>query len=151
MKTIIRMTLLVAIVCGFAACSDDDDTAAPATLDVTPANIAGTWMLSEWNNAPLADGTYCYITFNRKERSFAMYQNFDSMYPRCITGVFSIEYDEYDGYIISGTYDYGMGEWNDSYIVTDLYAAGSMVWTACTNPADVCKYVRCDALPEELE
>lgn len=151
MKTITRITLLIALVCSFAACSDDDNTAAPTTLDVTPANIAGTWMLAEWNGNPIADGTYCYIKFNRKDRSFAMYQNFDSMYPRCITGLFSIEHDEDNGYTISGTYDYGMGEWNRSYVVTELYATGSMVWTACDNPDDVCKYVRCDTLPDGLE
>lgn len=130
--------------------SDDDKQTLEPTLDVTPANIAGTWMLEEWNSRPLPQGTYCYIIFNRKERSFRMFQKFDSMYARCITGVYAIDKDKWGNYIISGEYDYQMGEWNNSYVVTELYASGSMLWTAKDNPDDVCRYVRLDAVPEDI-
>ena len=33
---------------------------------------------------------------------------------------FSIENDPYLGYVISGEYDFGNGDWNNDYIVTDL-------------------------------
>lgn len=60
-------------------------------MPVTAANLNGTWQLSEWNGQALAEGTYCYITFNRRELTFEMYQKFDSMYARYITGSFSMK------------------------------------------------------------
>ncbi|WP_308756372.1 lipocalin family protein, partial [uncultured Bacteroides sp.] len=105
---------------------------------------------AEWNGQPLAEGTYCYVTFNRKEQTFEMYQKFDSMYARYITGSFSIEEDPYLGSIISGMYDFGNGDWNNEYIVTDLLETGSMVWTAKDNENDVNKYVRCEKIPEDI-
>ena len=78
-----------------------------------------------------------------------MYQKFDSMYPRRLTGGFSITKDEYKGYILDGKYDYGTGDWNYSYIVTNLFEE-SMVLTADTEDGDVCKYVRCNGIPAEI-
>ena len=89
MKNIFKLMALFAFLFCLTSC-DDDEPVIP-TLEVTPANLNGTWELSEWNGAPLAEGTYCYITFNRKEQTFEMYQKFDSMYARYITGNFSIE------------------------------------------------------------
>ena len=99
---------------------------------------------------PLAEGTYCYIVFNRKDQTFEMYQKFDSMYGRHITGSFAIKNDPYQGYIISGSYDNGMGDWNQSYLVTRLLASGSMIWTAKDNVTDICRYKRCDEVPTEI-
>ena len=150
-KTIFRLMAAFLMMIAIQGCSSDDDkpTLEP-TLDVTPANIAGVWKLEEWNSRPLPQGTYCYIIFTRKERSFRMFQKFDSMYARCITGVYAIDKDKLGNYIISGEYDYQMGEWNNSYVVTELYASGSMLWTAKDNPDDVCRYVRLDAVPEDV-
>lgn len=72
------------------------------------------------------------------------------MYARYITGDFSIEKDPYLGYVISGEYDFGNGEWNNDYIVTDLLEAGSMIWTAKDDAGDVSKYVRCDEVPSKI-
>ena len=61
MKTLFRiMTLFLTLFC-FAGCDDDEEVL--ATLDVTAANLDGTWKLVEWNGAPLQEGSYCYITF----------------------------------------------------------------------------------------
>ena len=106
--------------------------------------------LAEWNGASLDEGTYCYVIFNRKEQTFEMYQKFDSMYARYITGSFSIENNPYLGYIISGVYDYGNGDWNNKYIVTDLLESGSMTWTSKDDESDVNKYIRCEKVPEEI-
>ena len=114
MKNIFKLMALFAFLFCLTSC-DDDEPVIP-TLEVTPANLNGTWELSEWNGAPLAEGTYCYITFNRKEQTFEMYQKFDSMYARYITGNFSIEVDPYLGSIISGDYDFGNGDWNNKYL-----------------------------------
>ena len=148
MKNIFNLMALFAFLCCFSAC--DDDEAVIPTLAVTPANLNGTWELSEWNGQPLAEGTYCYVTFDRKEQTFEMYQKFDSMYARHITGSFSIEEDPYLGSVISGVYDFGNGDWNNEYIVTDLLETGSMVWTAKDNESDVNKYVRCETVPEDI-
>ena len=102
MKNIFKLTALAVFLCCLVSC-DDDEPIIP-TLEVTPANLNGTWELSEWNGTPLAEGTYCYITFNRKEQTFEMYQKFDSMYARYITGSFSIVY-LYLG-AVSGEHDF---------------------------------------------
>ena len=148
MKNIFKLTALAVFLCCLISC-DDDEPIIP-TLEVTPANLNGTWELSEWNGTPLAEGTYCYITFNRKEQTFEMYQKFDSMYARYITGSFSIKNDPYLGAVISGEYDFGNGEWNNKYIVTDLLESGSMIWTAKDNENDVNKYIRCEKVPENI-
>ena len=149
MKNIFKLMALFAFVLCFSSCDDDEDTALP-TLPVTAANLNGVWQLAEWNGQPLAEGTYCYIKFNRKELTFEMYQKFDSMYARCITGSFKIKNDPYLGYVLSGDYDFGNGEWNHDYIVTDLQESGSMVWTAKDDDSDVSKYVRCNKVPDEI-
>ncbi len=72
MKTLFRiMTLFLTLFC-FAGCDDDEEVL--ATLDVTAANLDGTWKLVEWNGAPLQEGSYCYITFSRKDKTYKMYQ-----------------------------------------------------------------------------
>ncbi|MBO7280875.1 MAG: lipocalin family protein [Bacteroidaceae bacterium] len=150
-KTIFRLMAFFLAMFAFQGCSDsDDEVYTEPALDVTPANIAGTWMLKEWNGVELKQGTYCYIVFTRKDRTFTMFQKFDSMYARCISGTYAVDKDSNGDYIISGVYDYQMGEWNNSYIVTELYASGSMLWTAKKNPDDVCRYIRCDEVPQEV-
>lgn len=148
MKNIFKLMALFAFLFCFSSC-DDDESVIP-TLEVTPANLNGTWQLAEWNGQPLAEGTYCYVIFNRREQTFEMYQKFDSMYARYITGEFRITKDPYLGAVISGVYDYGNGEWNNEYIVTDLLESGSMTWTSKTNAGDVNKYVRCDKVPDDI-
>lgn len=147
MKTLFRMMALFMLLIGFTACEDDEETV--STLEVNYANLNGTWQLAEWNGQPLAEGTYCYITFVRKDKTYKMYQKFDSMYARCVTGTFTVENDDYLGYIISGDYDL-KGEWANSYIVTDLLPSGSMIWTVKDDYNDVSKYVRCDGVPSNI-
>lgn len=147
MKTLFRMMALFMLLIGFTACEDDEETV--STLEVNYANLNGTWQLAEWNGKPLAEGTYCYITFVRKDKTYKLYQKFDSMYARCVTGTFTVENDDYLGYIISGDYDL-KGEWANSYIVTDLLPSGSMIWTVKNDYNDVSKYVRCDGVPSNI-
>lgn len=147
MKTLFRMMALFMLLIGFTACEDDEETV--STLEVNYANLNGTWQLAEWNGQPLAEGTYCYITFVRKDKTYKMYQNFNSMYAHCVSGTFTVENDDYLGYIISGDYDL-IGEWTHSYIVTDLLPSGSMIWTVKDDSSDVSKYVRCDGVPSNI-
>lgn len=148
MKTIIKLAALFACLLCFASC--DDDTPAVTSLEVTPANLNGTWKLSEWNGQPLDENLYFYIIFNRRDRTFEVYQNMESMYAFYQSGSFIIETDPYVGYIISGEYDFGNGSWNHEYVVTDLMPEGSMVWTAKDNASDVQKFVRCDGVPQDI-
>ena len=67
------------------------------------------------------------------------------MYAVHTAGSFKVEQDPYLGYVVSGSYDYNLGDWNQSYIVTNLYASGSMIWTAKDDASDVCRYERCCA------
>ena len=146
MKTILKTMVLVLALTGLAACTADEDVT-PQQLEVTPNNVSGIWSLAEVNGEALPGGLYCYIEFVRRDRTFTIYQKFDSMYPRRVTGSFSITKEEGKGYILSGKYDYGMGEWNNEYYVTELFES-SMVLKADSENADVCKYIRCNEIPE---
>ena len=55
MKNIFKLTALAVFLCCLISC-DDDEPIIP-TLEVTPANLNGTWELSEWNGTPLAEGS----------------------------------------------------------------------------------------------
>ena len=72
MRILFRIIPLCILLLGFVAC-DDEDEAKVETLEVTSANLNGTWQLMEWNGEPLAEGTYCYITFIRRDKTFQMY------------------------------------------------------------------------------
>ena len=62
MKNILKLMALFAFLLCFISCDEDEKAEIP-TLPVTAANLNGTWQLSEWNGQPMAEGTYCYITF----------------------------------------------------------------------------------------
>jgi hypothetical protein len=149
MKNLFKNIAIFFVVFSFAACSNDDVDFAPKSLEVTPHNMSGYWMLSEYNGQEIPEGLFCYVEYIRKNRKFVMYQKFDSMYPRRITGVFSIEKDKYGKYILSGKYDYGMGEWNNKYFVTELLES-SMILTADSENAEISKYIRCNEIPEDI-
>ena len=150
MKIILKILALSVLLIGFSACSDDEDVPVVPTLDVNYANLNGVWSLTEWNGNPMDGDVYCYIVFDRRNHTFKLYQKFDSTYARCITGEFQLEEDDDWGFVISGTYDYGMGDWNHEYIISDLLATGSMTWTVKGDDTDVCIYTRCDGVPAEV-
>ena len=148
MKTFLKTIALMLVLTGVFSCSPEEDLA-PQSLEVTPNNISGIWKLADVNGKALPEGLYCYIQFVRKDRTFTMYQKFDSMYPRRLTGLFDITKDEYKGYILGGKYDNGVGDWNNSYVVTSLYEE-SMQLTVDAENGDVCNYVRCNEVPAEI-
>ncbi len=147
-KNIFRAILLLVIALNLTACSDDDDEKVE-TIAFTSTTVHGTWQLVSWNGEALTGGLYCYIDFDRNYNTYKMYQNFDSMYARCITGSFSIEKDKYLGDVISGKYDFDMGAWNHDYIVTN-FDNQTMTWTEEDNSSEVCVYQRCDEIPEDI-
>ena len=92
MKNFLKSTVLSLAVLCLCACDDDKSYEDPG-LEVTPHNIAGTWQLAEWNGAPLAEGSFVYIEFTRKDKLFTMYQNLDSFGTRKLTGRYDITTD----------------------------------------------------------
>lgn len=151
MKNFLKTTAILLVAFCFCACSNESDDFAPQSLEVTPNNISGYWVLSEYNGMEIPEGVFCYVEYIRKDRKFVMYQKFDSMYPRRITGVYSIEKDKYGRAVLGGKYDYSMGdgEWNNRYFVTELLE-NRMVLTADSENADVCIYVRCNEIPSDV-
>lgn len=147
MKNILK-SALVLVLCVLASC---EKPAEPADeyLSVTASNLAGDWELESWEDGNVPDGGFAvYIRFVRKDVRYEMYSNVGSMQFVRKTGKFVIVDDEDLGYVISGNYDYTLGqEWNHRYMVT--MTAGRMTWTSCDDPSDVCVYVRTQ-IPEEI-
>lgn len=150
MKRFILLTisLLVASL-SFVSCDDEPIVPTEPQLEVTANNIAGEWQLSSWKGAPLAEGSYVYIAFDRRERTFCIYQNLDSFSTRELTGAFYIETDPELGAVIRGSYDYDRGDWAHRYIVTSL-TANEMVWVAKDDAEDVSVYVRAE-IPTDVK
>ena len=150
MKRFILLTisLLVASL-SFVSCDDEPIVPTEPQLEVTANNIAGEWQLSSWKGAPLAEGSYVYIAFDRRERTFCIYQNLDSFSTRELTGAFYIETDPELGAVIRGSYDYDRGDWAHRYIVTSL-TANEMVWVAKDDTEDVSVYVRAE-IPTDVK
>ena len=148
MKHLLKLTLLAAMVLTAVSCSEK--TAESELLDVTAHNISGVWRLAEWSGGELADGTYVYVEFTRRDKEFTLYDNLTSFSARRRTGRYNITLDESLGAaVIRGLYDYGAGDWQHRYMVTGL-TAERMTWTAVDDPADVSVYHRCAAVPAEI-
>ncbi len=155
MKHLIKLFSLLVVLLfamGFVSCSSDDEEPQEQPLAVTPANLDGVWKMVAWNNGQLMpEGTYCYVVFHRRDNTMEMYDNLNSMYAHYTSGTFYVQQDAYLGYVINGTYDNGMGDWNQSYIVSNLYQSGSMVWTGKDDASDVCIYQRVSEIPAEIK
>ena len=148
MRNLLKGAFYMMLAIALISCSDDEEYVEPI-LDVTPNNIAGEWCLESWNDAPLAEGSYVYISFERADRTYTLYQNVDSAPARTLTGRYYITTDMELGAVIRGDYDFGVGEWTHRYVVKDL-TAKSMTWIAKDNPDDVSVYVRCE-IPEQVK
>lgn len=125
-----------------ASCSHKDSEPSDPQLEVTAHNISGSWELVEWNGMELAEGTYVYIDFTRRDRRFTMYQNQDSFLSRKIEGDYNIVYEDGIGSIIRGQYDFN-GDWSHRYIITNL-TANKMTWVALDDPGNVQVFQRCE-------
>lgn len=150
MKRLLKMALL--LLCGaFAGACDDDGQPAEPFLNVTANNLAGTWRLATWRGEPLAEGSFVYFEFVRKDQKFKLYQNLDSFRPVLKSGRFSITTDEKLGAaVLSGDYDHSLNAtWAHRYVVRDLTQT-SMTWIVTTDESDVTVYERCDGIPEEI-
>ena len=117
------------------------------TMAVTYTTLDGCWRLDAWNMEPMAEQTFCYVDFDRTERRFEMWDNIASMYARKTTGTFRIEQDDHKHYILGGSYDHGVGDWNTEYEVVMLYPGDRMTWRSTTTD-DTFTYTRVENIPE---
>ena len=147
MNRLFRIALLALTLTLCGACEDKNEE--QPWLKPNANNIAGTWQLAEFGGETLAEGTYVYIEFIRKDALFEMYQNVDSFPLRKLTGRFGITEEETGEYMIRGMYDHSVGDWKHVYRITE-FTAGRMVWTAQDDEEDVSVYVHCDGIPEEI-
>lgn len=145
----ILMAALYAVAALLVSCTEKPDETVQY-LDVNANNISGKWELVQWNDAPLAEGTYVYLDIVRNDKTYTMYQNLDSFtnVPHKVTGSYYIEYDPELGAILRGNYDHDAGDWSHRYIVKDL-TANEMSWIASDDQTFIQKFVRVDSIPVE--
>lgn len=130
-----------------SSCSDKEEPAVVPTLEVNYYNLSGNWQMKSWNNHPLPQDAYLYISFDRRKHTYEMHDKTDSMYDHVTTGTYLLTKDEKTGStILSGLYDYGMGEWANSYTVTILTAT-TLQLTATTQPTETRLLIKVENLP----
>lgn len=148
MKYFFTLIVCALMACVLPSCSDDDQ--APVNpIEVSPMSLDGTWMLTEWNGAALLEGQYVYITFTRRDHTFVMYDNMNSMYSHRRSGSYTMSQDEKKGFVLTGEYDYELGDWG-SYIVTEM-KADRMVLMKEGTAAEVSVYTRTNGVPSDIE
>jgi hypothetical protein len=98
--------------------------------DVTYETIAGAWQLTEWRGEALSEQTFLYIEFDDESRRFEMWDNIGSMYTQHKSGTFSIAQNDQKEFVLTGTYDNGVGDWANVYTVRMMAQGEKMVWYA---------------------
>ncbi len=143
----IYVALLAIVALTTVGCEKPAPLPSDERVAVTYNSLDGCWELSYWQGAPLAEDTYLYIEFDRTEHRYTMWDNLNSMYATDTTGTFAITEEEDGTYTLSGTYDYGVGDWNDEYKV-ELSEGGNRMkwWSKGTN--EVMDFERIADIPE---
>lgn len=103
----------------------------PATVELTNEALEGYWKLTHLNGAELHNETMLYINFSPETQRYEMWDNIGSMYLCQTTGTYQIIKEEDDTYTLRGTYDNGVGDWNEEYMV-ELYENDRMQWWSRT-------------------
>lgn len=98
--------------------------------DVTYETIAGAWQLTEWRGEALSEQTFLYIEFDDESHRFEMWDNIGSMYTQHKSGTFSIAQNDQKEFVLTGTYDNGVGDWANVYTVRMMAQGEKMVWYA---------------------
>ena len=98
--------------------------------DVTYETIAGAWQLTEWRGEALSEQTFLYIEVDDESRRFEMWDNIGSMYTQHKSGTFSIAQNDQKEFVLTGTYDNGVGDWANVYTVRMMAQGEKMVWYA---------------------
>ena len=147
MRLLQRLVATLIVVATIAGCEKPAPLPTEEKIAVTYAALDGCWQLSMWQGAPMAEDTYLYIEFDRREHRYTIWDNIDSMYATDTTGTFAIT--EEDGtYTLSGTYDYGVGDWSSDYRVTLSNEGERMQWISRSGSFQTMDFVRIEAIPE---
>ncbi len=146
MKKIVKFAMVVVALLAMG-CSEPNEIGT-LFLDVTPNNISGVWRMASYDGGQkLGEGTFYYIEFDRKDKTFVSYDNLGSMGVVENSGRYDIVID--GAAVIRGTYDFGRGDWEHSYYVRNL-TQNSMCWVATDDETIMQVYERAE-LPEELQ
>lgn len=148
MRLLQRLVATLIIVATIAGCEKPAPLPTEEKIAVTYAALDGCWQLSMWQGAPMAEDTYLYIEFDRREHRYTMWDNIDSMYATDTTGTFAITEEEDGTYTLSGTYDYGVGDWSSDYRVTLSNKGERMQWISRSGSFQTMDFVRIEAIPE---
>lgn len=140
-------TLLIASATLIAGCEKPASQPTEKPMAVTYATLDGCWQLTKWQGEAMAEDTLLYIEFDRTQRRYTMWDNIDSMYATDTTGTYAITEEEDGTYTLTGTYDYGVGDWSEEYSVT-LYDEGNTMLWRTRNAAQTMEFVRVVGLPE---
>ena len=148
MRLLQRIVATLIVVATIAGCEKPAPLPTEEKIAVTYAALDGCWQLSMWQGAPMAEDTYLYIEFDRREHRYTMWDNIDSMYATDTTGTFAITEEEDGTYTLSGTYDYGAGDWSSDYRVTLSNEGERMQWISRSGSFQTMDFVRIEAIPE---
>ena len=142
-----RFTHTLALILGiaalmFTACENNEPTPTPDNRERTKVDFEtmseGYWSLTHWGSNALGEGLYCYI-YMEEDGSYTMIDNLGSMYEVTTTGTYSLTPVD-DRVILTGTYDHGVGDWNDSYEAA-IYDYEDLELTSLTT-GEVMKFLR---------
>ena len=150
MRLLNRLVAALTVVATLLAAGCEKPAPLPTekSMAVTYATLDGSWQLTMWQGAAMAEETYLYIDFDRREHRYTMWDNIDSMYATDTTGTFAITEEEDDTYTLSGTYDYGVGDWSSDYRVTLSNKGERMQWISRSGSFQTMDFVRIEAIPE---
>ena len=148
MRLLQRLVATLIVVATIAGCEKPAPLPTEEKIAVTYAALDGCWQLSMWQGVPMAEDTYLYIEFDRREHRYTMWDNIDSMYATDTTGTFAITEEEDGTYTLSGTYDYGVGDWSSDYRVTLSNKGERMQWISRSGSFQAMDFVRIEAIPE---
>lgn len=124
----IYVALLTAVALMSVGCERPASQPTEEVIAVTYNTLDGCWRLSHLQGVAIAEDTYLYIEMDRTEHRYTMWDNLNSMYGTTTTGTFAISEEEDGTYTLSGTYDYGVGDWNSCYRVTLSDGGNKMQW-----------------------
>ena len=139
--------MLMAATLAVVGCEKPAPQPTEKPMAVTYSALDGAWQLTMWQGTELAEDTYLYIEFDRSSRHYTMWDNIDSMYATDTTGTFTITEEEDGTYTLSGTYDYGVGDWSNDYRVVLTHGGDHMQWRALSANQTM-DFVRVEAIPE---
>ncbi len=148
MKHIFKIHILIALALsiGIVSCKEDDEPVGEPQLEVNYKNVSGIWQLIEWNSEEIPEDLHFYLKLNRLDNTFETYDNLGSMYSVKKTGEYEIVGDKYEGYSLTGVYDYTHKDW-DEYKIKSL-TQSSITLVKKNNANDISIYRKVESIPE---